>query len=133
MDLLKFSRKDKEEVFFFGVRNGGSMSSLNITLSELFDTHVSVYTFSFSYQFEFSYSSTCPLYLGNLIMSPTCQISLVVLSANLKSALGHLCVMLTIQRFIPVSAYYPDSIIILSDYYLCMPSLIQFLVTLLIR
>ena len=33
----------------------------------------------------------------------------------LYDALGHLCVVLTVQGFIPVSAYYPDSIIILSD------------------
>ena len=47
LDSLKFNRKDKEEVFFwFSV--GGSRSSLNITLSVLFDTHVSVFTFSSS-------------------------------------------------------------------------------------
>ena len=113
--------------------NGGSMSSLNIALFELSDTHVLVYTFSFSYHFEFSYSSTCPLYMGNLIMSPTLKISLVVLSLELKAALGHLCVVLTIQGIIHVSAYYPDYIIILSNYYLCLPFLIQFLVTLMIR
>ena len=39
-------------------------------------------TFPFSYYFEYSYSSSCPLYLGNLIMYPTCQISLVVLSIS---------------------------------------------------
>ena len=70
LDLLKFNRKAKEEVCFW-VTDSGSMSSLNIALSELSDTHVSVYTFSFIYHFEFSYSSTCPLYMGNLIMSPT--------------------------------------------------------------
>ena len=67
------------------------------------------------------------------LMYPTWQTSLVVLSAKLKVSLGHLCVMLTVQGFIPISAYYLDSIIILSDYYLCLPSLIQFLVTLVIR
>ena len=50
-----------------------------------------------------------------------------------KASLGHLCVVLTVQGFILVSDYYPDSIIILSDYYLCLPSLIQFLVTLVIH
>ena len=66
-------------------------------------------------------------------MSPTWQISLVVLSAKLKAALGHLCVILKVQGFIPTSDYYPDSIIILSEYYLCLPSHIQFLVTLVIH
>ena len=83
LDSLKFKEKDKEEVFFL-VTDDGNMSSLNIALSKLSNTHVSVYTFSFSYHFEFSYSSTCPLYMGNLIMSPTWQISLVVLSASQK-------------------------------------------------
>ena len=45
LDSLKFKWKDKEEVFFW-VTDGGSISSLNIALSELSDTHVSVYTFS---------------------------------------------------------------------------------------
>ena len=47
LDSLKFNRKYKEEVSFW-FTNGGSMSSLNIELSELSDTHVSVYTFSSS-------------------------------------------------------------------------------------
>ena len=80
-----------------------------------------------------SSSSSFPLYLGNLIMSPTWQISLVVLFAKLKAALGHLYVVLTVQRFIPTSDYYPDSIIILSKHYLCLPSFIQFLVILVIH
>ena len=45
LDSLKFNRKEKEE-FFFWFSVGGSMSSLNITLSIFFDTHVSVFTFS---------------------------------------------------------------------------------------
>ena len=40
------------------------MSSLNIVLYELSDTHVSVYTFSFSYHFYFSYSSACSMIHG---------------------------------------------------------------------
>ena len=107
------------------------MSSLNIALSKLFYTHVSVYTFSSSITSIF-YSSTYPLYLGNLInfsyMKDTSSCSIF----KLKAALGHLYVVLTIQGFIPVFAYYPYSIIILCDYYLCLPSLIQFLVTLVI-
>ena len=77
------------------------MSSLNIEIFELSDTHVSVYTFSFIYHFELSYSSTCPLYRGNLIMSPTWQIILVVLSAKLKATLGHLCVVRDCSRIYP--------------------------------
>ena len=56
------------------------MSSLNITLFELSNTHVSVYTFSLAIT-SILYSSTCPLYMGNLIMSPTWQISLIFLCA----------------------------------------------------
>ena len=45
LDLLKFKREDKEEVFFW-FSFSGSMSSLNIALSVFSDTHVSVFTFS---------------------------------------------------------------------------------------
>ena len=47
-------------------------------------------------------------------MSPTWHISLVVLSVKLKAALGHFCVMLTVQGLNPVSDLYPDSIIVVS-------------------
>ena len=58
-----------------------------------------------------SYSSSCQFYLGNLIMSPTWQISLGLLSIKLKDSLGHICVVLNVQGFIPASDFYPDSII----------------------
>ena len=95
------------------VINSGSMSSLNIKPSEIFDTHVAVYTFSSAITSSL-YSSTCSLYLGNLIMSPTWQISLVVLSIKLKAALGHLYVMLTVQGINSMSDLYPDPIIVVS-------------------
>ena len=108
------------------------MPSLNIALSELFDTHVSMYTFSPAIT-----SSFLLLYLSFLhgesdhVSYMTDKSSCLI--CKLKVALGHLCVVLTVQGFIPSSNYYPDSIIILSKYYLCLPSLIQFLVTLLIH
>ena len=107
------------------------MSSLNIALSELSDTHVSVYTFSLAITSSFD-CSTCPLYMGNMIMSPTSQISVVVLYASQK---------LPWVIYVPCSLFKDLSlhlliilipIIILSNYYLCLPSRIQFLVTLVI-
>ena len=47
-------------------------------------------------------------------MSRTLQISLLFLSIKLKSALGHLYVVLTVQGFNPVSDLYPDPIIVVS-------------------
>ena len=38
-----------------------------------------------------SYSSSCPLYLGNLIMTPSWQISLVVLSISIRYLGSSLC------------------------------------------
>ena len=107
------------------------MSSLIIALSELFDTHVLVYPFSSAITSSL-YSSTCPLYMGNLIMSPTCQISLVVLSTsqNIPWVISMLCSLfkdLSLHLFIILIL-----IIILSKYYLCIPSRIHFLVTLVI-
>ena len=47
-------------------------------------------------------------------MCPILQISLVVLSVKLKDALGHLCVMLTVQGLNPIFDLYHDSIIVVS-------------------
>ena len=107
------------------------MSSLNIELSELSDTHVSVYTFSLSTTLIFlllrlSFIHGVSDHFSYMKDNSSCSI------CKLKDALGHLCVMLTVQGSIPSSDYYPDSIIILSEYYLCLPSHIQFLVTLVI-
>ena len=97
--------------------------------SEIFDTHVSIYSFSSDITLIF-YSSTCPLYMWNLIMYPTLQISLVFIYASqnfpwviyvscslFKDLYLHLLIIL-----IPI--------IILFENYLCLPSHIQFLVTL---
>ena len=78
------------------------MSSLNIALSELSDTHVSVYTFSSAITSSF-YSSTCPLYLGNLINVSYMKDMSSFSISKLKSALGHLYVVLTIQGFFSLS------------------------------
>ena len=69
LDLLKLNKKDKEEFHSLGIISG-SMSSLNKELSELFNTHVSFCTSNSAITSSF-YSSTCPLYMGNLILSPT--------------------------------------------------------------
>ena len=59
--------------------------------------------------------SSCPIYL-------------------LYAALGHLCVMLTVQGLYLVSDLSPDPILLyLLSIYLCLPSFSQFLVTLVIR
>src|SRR5713226_9151986 len=47
----------------------------------------------------------------------------------LYAALGHLCVVLTVQGIFPMSTLYPDSITVISVIYLCFPSFAQFLVT----
>ena len=52
--------------------------------------------------------------MGNLIMSPTWKISLIVLSTKLKDTMVHLCVMLTIQGLHSMSDFYPDPIIVIS-------------------
>ena len=107
------------------------MSSLNIALFELSDTHVLVYTFSSAITLSF-YSSTCPLYMGNMIMSPTCQINLVVLSASQKMpwVIFVSCLLFKDLSLHLLIILIP--IIILFEYYLCLPSHIQFLVTLVI-
>ena len=80
LDSLKLNKKIRKNLSLW-VINSGRMSSLTKELSKLFDTHVSVYTSISSITLIF-YSFTCPLYTGNLIMSPTWQISLVFLSTS---------------------------------------------------
>ena len=108
------------------------MSSLNIVLFEISNTHVSVYTFSSAIT-----SSFLLLHLS-FILGEYDHVSYMTYNSSypihkLKATLGHLCVVLNVQGSIPSFDYYPYSIIILSEYYLCLPSRIQFLVTLLIR
>ena len=107
------------------------MSSLNIALFELSDTHVSVYTFNSTITSSFlllhlSFIHGESDHASYMTDNSSCYIY------KLKDSLGHLYFMLTVQGSIPSSDYYPDSIIILSEYYLCLPSHIQFLVTLVI-
>ena len=76
------------------------MSSLNMALFEPSDNHVSYFKFlllhlsfihgEFDHVSDMTDNSSCPIY-------------------KLKYALGHLCVMLTFQGYIPSSVYYPDS------------------------
>ena len=107
------------------------MPSLNIALFPFFDTHVLVYTFSSTIILSFLFlhlsfihgESDHVSYMTDKSSCPICKV---------KSALGHLSVVLIHQGSIPSSDYYPNSIIILFEYYLCLPSCIQFLVTLMI-
>ena len=108
------------------------MSSLNIEISELFDTHVSVYTFISGI------TSSFLLLQLSFIHGESDHVSYITDKSSfsickLKFALGHLCVVLTVQGFIHASNYYPDPIIILSKYHICLPSRIQFLVNLMIH
>ena len=104
------------------------MSSFNIALFELSDTHVSGYTFistiTQSFLLHFSFIHGEYDHVSYMTDKSSCTI------CKSKAALGHLCVMLTVQGSIPSSDYYPDSIIILFEQYLCLPSHTQFLVTL---
>ena len=108
------------------------MSSLNKALSELPDTHVSFFYFQLIYYFEFL------LFHLSFIHGEYDHVSYMTDKSsfsirNLKDCLGYLYVLLTVQGYITSSDYYPDSIIILYEYYLCLPSRIEFLVTLVIR
>ena len=113
LDSLNLTGKIRKK-YSLWVINSGSMSSLNITLSELFNTHVSVYTFNLVITLIFLLLNLSFIhgeydivsYMTDKSSCPICK---------LKYALGHLYVMLTIQGFIPSSDYYLDSIIILSD------------------
>ena len=107
------------------------MSSLNIALYELSDTHVLVYTFISAITLSFLLPHL------SFIHGEYDHVSYMTYNYNypickLKYSLGHLCVVLIVQGSIPSFDYKPDSIIILSEYYLCLTSCIQFLVTLVI-
>ena len=70
------------------------MSSLNIALSELFDTHVLVYTFSSAITLSFL------LILLSVILGEYDHVSYMTYKSScsiLYDALGHLFVVLTIQ------------------------------------
>ena len=89
------------------------MSSLNIALSELSDTHVLVYTFSSTITssfllFHLSFIHGEYDHVSYMSAKSSCPI------CKLKDSLGHLCVVLTIQGSIPSSDEYHDPIIILS-------------------
>ena len=88
----------------------------------------------FSYHFEFSDSSSCPLYLGNLIMSPTWQISLVVLSIcfTLPWVISVSCSLFKDSSHYLIYSLI-QSLFYLLSFSLCLPSFTQFLVTLVIR
>ena len=78
------------------------MYSLNITLSELFDTHVLVYTFNLAITssillLHLSFIHGEPDHVSYMTDKSRCPIYL------LYAALGHLCVVLTIQGFFPLS------------------------------
>ena len=90
------------------------MSSLSIALFVFSDTHVSVFTFISAITLSFLLLLLSVLHRGSDLVSHM-KISLVVLSAKLKAALGHLCVVLTVQGFIPASDFYLDPVIVLSD------------------
>ena len=90
------------------------MSSLNISLPELFDTHVSVYTLSSAI------TSIFLLLHLSFIHGEYDHVSYMTYNysypiCKLKYSLGHLCDVLIVQGFVPSSDYYPNSIIILSD------------------
>ena len=89
------------------------MSSLNIALSVLFDTHVSVFTFSSAI------TSSLLLLLLSVILGEFDHVYYMTDESScsiykLKAALGHLYVMLTVQGLNSMSDLYPDPIIILS-------------------
>ena len=97
------------------------MPSLNIALSIFFDTHVSVFTFSSAITLGFL------LLLLSVIPGESDHVSYMTDKSScsiypLYAALGHLCVVLTVQGFFPMSDLYPDSIIVISIIYLCLPS-----------
>ena len=119
--------------FTLWVINSGSMSSLKKELSELSNTHLSVYTYISAITLSF-YSSTCPLYMGNLIMSPTWQISLVVLSIcyTLPWVISVSCSLFKDSSHYLIYSLIQSPLYLLS-FSLCLPSFAQFLVTLVIR
>ena len=89
------------------------MSSLNIKLSIFFDTHVSMFTFSSAI------TSSLLLFLLSVIPGESGHVSYMTDKSScsiykLKDALGHLCVMLTVQGFNPMFDLYPDPIVVIS-------------------
>ena len=90
------------------------MSSLNIALPKIYDTHVLVYTFSSDITSSFLLLHLSFIHGESDHVSYMTDMSSYSI-CKLKVTLGHLYVMLTIQGSIPSSDYYPDSIIILSD------------------
>ena len=131
LDLLKFNRKDKEEVFFwFSV--GGSMSSLNIALSVFSDTHVSVFTFisAITLRFLILHLSVIPGesdHVSYMNDKSSCTIY------KFKSFLGSSLCRAHCSRIYPCIWFLSWSHHFPIWYYLCLPSFIQFLVTLVIR
>ena len=100
------------------------MSSLNKEISELSDTHVSIYTSTSTINLSF-YSSTFHLYRGNLIMSPTWQKSLVLKSASQKMP-WFISVLCSLFKDLYLYLIIPIPIIIISENSLCLPSCIHF-------
>ena len=70
------------------------------------------------------YSSTCPLYMGNLFMSPTWQISLVVPSESVKIP-WVIFVLCSLSNDIYLCLVIMIPIIFIPENFLCLPSLIQ--------
>ena len=125
MESLKLNKKGKEEIYSLGYKFVGSMSSLNKALVWAFFHSCLKFSLLISTTTSIDYSSTCLQYMGNLFMSPTWQITLVVPVEILKfpwvismswSLFKDMCLYLIIS--IPI--------IIISDNSLCLPSLSQF-------
>ena len=100
--------------FSLWVTVGGSISSLNIALSELFDTHVLVYTFSSAITLHFlllhlSFIQGEFDHVSYMTYKSICSI------CKSKYSLVHICIMLTVQGSIPSCYYYLDSSIILYE------------------
>ena len=92
-----------------------SMLSLNIALSVFSNTHVSVFTFS-------SAITSSLLLLLSVIPGESYHVSYMADKSScsiyeLKAALGHLYVMLTVQGLKLMFDLYPDPIIVISVIY----------------
>ena len=106
------------------------MSSLNIALLVFFDIHVSVVTFHSAITLSFL------LLLLSIIPGESNHVSYMTDKSScsvLYAALGHLYVVLIFQGLYSMFDLQPDSIIVISVIYLCLPSFSQFLVTLVIH
>ena len=89
------------------------MSSLNIALFDFFDTRVSVFTFSSAI------TSSFLLLLLSVLPGESDHVSYMIDKSSctiykVKVALGHLCVVLTVQGLKSMSDLYPDPIIVVS-------------------